>query len=138
VPEDEQMVTRSKFKGFASVAASGLLVMLSGTAANASALEAAAWLGHIEVTAPVVHRVADQSTAIADLGSMVVTATRTAVANLGAMTVSASPTTAIANLGAMTVTAVSERAFANRAAPAASAGEAASQRTRPSRAVLVQ
>lgn len=128
------MVTRSKFKGFASVAASGLLVMLSGTAANASALEAAAWLGHIEVTAPVVHR-----TTIANLGSMVVTATRTtAVANLGAMTVSASPTTAIANLGAMTVTAVSERAFAGRGAPAASAGEAASQRTRPSRAVLVQ
>ena len=111
-------------KGVASVAAAGLLAVLSMTAgatnASAGTAEAAAWLGQMEVTAPVTRYVASKAKeAIADLGSMTVTAVT-------------------ANLGAMTVTATRIPTVASRAAAAPSAGETDSARNRTPRAVLVQ
>ena len=121
------MTTRIRsngFKGVASVAAAGLLTVLSMTAgatpASAGTIQAAAWLGSMEVTAPVTRAVAKAAKdAIADLGSMTVTAVTT-------------------NLGAMTVTATRIPTVASRAATAPSAGETDSPRTRAPRAVLVQ
>ena len=103
-------------KGVASVAAAGLLAVLSMTAgattASAGTAEAAAWLGQMVVSARALPT-------IADLGSMTVTAVT-------------------ANLGAMTVTATRIPTVASRAAAAPSAGETDSARSRAPRAVLVQ
>ncbi len=111
VPEDEQMTTRIRngFKGVASMAAAGLLAVLSmttATQASAGARDTAAWLGRMTVTAPVVRTVA--KAAIANLGSMTVTAPR--------MSTLARATTA----------------------DEASAGETESSRAKAPRAVLVQ
>jgi hypothetical protein len=121
------MTTRIRSNGFksvASVAAAGLLAVLSMTAgatqASAGTIEAAAWLGQIEVTAPVTRFVANKARdAVADLGSMTVTAVTT-------------------NLGAMTVTATRIPTVASRAAAAPSTGETDNARARSPRAVLVQ
>lgn len=118
---------RNGFKGVASIAAAGLLSVLGMTSANATGLQTAAWLGQMEVTAPVARPVAHGVTA--------------AVANLGAMTVTATrQVTNVANLGSMTVTAKATRnpRVAEEPKPAASAGESEVQRARPPRAVLVQ
>lgn len=113
---------RKGFKGVAALAATGLLTVLGMTSANATGLQAA-WLGQMQVTAPVT-RLA--KAAIANLGAMTVTATRQA-------------TDVVANLGSMTVTAKATDAhFADRAKPAASTGESDDSRTRAPRAVLVQ
>ncbi len=121
------MTTRIRsngFKGVASVAAAGLLAVLSmttgATQASAGTADAATWLGSIEVTAPVTRHVAKVAKdAIADLGSMTVTAVTT-------------------NLGAMTVTATRIPTVASRAATAPSTGETDNARARSPRAVLVQ
>lgn len=117
---------RNRFKGAASIAAAGLLTVLASASANAAGLQTAAWLGQIEVTAPITRRVAPHAKA--------------AVANLGAMTVTASreTTDAVANLGSMTVTATSQARVAGYGKPVDSAGESEGRRSRIPRAVLVQ
>jgi len=103
---------RNGFKGVASTAAAGLLAVLSMTAAttqaSAGTIETAAWLGQIEVTAPVTRLVIKQARAV------------------------------VANLGSMTVTATRLSTVADISKPAASAGETENSRNRSPRAVLVQ
>lgn len=113
---------RNGFKGVASLAATSLLSVLGMTSANATGLQTAAWLGQIEVTAPVM-----RLAAIADLGAMTVTAIR-----------QATPT--VADLGHMTVTAPATRQsrVADHPKPVDSTGESDEQRARSPRAVLVQ
>lgn len=100
VPEDEQMTTRIRkgFKGVASMAAAGLLAVLSmttATEASAGARDTAAWLGRMTVTAPVVRSVA--KAAIANLGSMTVTATR--VSTVARATSATTPSTGASSTG---------------------------------------
>lgn len=137
---------RDGFKGFGAMAAAGLLSVLGMTSARATGLQTAAWLGQMEVTAPVTRLVAHGArAAVANLGSMTVTATRqvtNAVANLGSMTVTATRqvTNAVANLGSMTVTAKATREarVGEHSRPVDSTGESDDQRARSPRAVLVQ
>ncbi len=102
---------RKGFKGVASMAAAGLLAVLSVTAAaqaSAGARDTAAWLGRMTVTAPVVRTVA-----------------KAAIANLGSMTVTAPRISTVARATSAT-------------APSASTGETEASRAKSPRSVLVQ